>query len=63
MIPPPRISVLIPCYNEKVAIAAVMHDFRGALPEATVLRVRQQFLRPHPSRLPGERAQSRAAAG
>lgn len=32
----PRIAVLIPCYNEEVAIAAVVRDFRRALPNATV---------------------------
>ena len=32
----PRIAVLIPCYNEEIAIAAVVRDFRAALPEATV---------------------------
>lgn len=31
-----RIAVLIPCYNEEVAIAAVVRDFRAALPEATI---------------------------
>lgn len=32
----PRIAVLIPCYNEEVAIGSVVRDFRAALPEATV---------------------------
>ncbi len=32
----PRIAVLIPCYNEEVAIAAVVRDFRAALPEAAI---------------------------
>ena len=32
----PRIAVLIPCYNEEVAITSVVQDFRAALPEATV---------------------------
>jgi glycosyltransferase involved in cell wall biosynthesis len=32
----PIISVLIPCYNEEVAIAKVVTDFRAALPEATI---------------------------
>lgn len=36
MIPQPRIAVLIPCFNEEVAIAAVIQDFRSALPDATV---------------------------
>jgi glycosyltransferase involved in cell wall biosynthesis len=31
-----RIAVLLPCYNEGVAIAAVVHDFRQALPTATI---------------------------
>jgi len=32
----PRIAVLIPCYNEEVAIGVVVRDFRAALPEATI---------------------------
>lgn len=32
----PRIAVLIPCYNEEVAISAVVRDFRAALPEAAI---------------------------
>jgi glycosyltransferase involved in cell wall biosynthesis len=32
----PRIAVLVPCYNEETAIAKVVRDFRGALPDATV---------------------------
>ncbi|UXI67136.1 glycosyltransferase [Tahibacter amnicola] len=31
-----RIAVLIPCYNEAVAIARVVADFRTALPEAQI---------------------------
>ena len=31
-----RIAVLIPCYNEEVAIPSVVAAFRAALPEATV---------------------------
>jgi glycosyltransferase involved in cell wall biosynthesis len=31
-----RIAVLVPCYNEEAAIAAVVADFRRALPGATV---------------------------
>lgn len=31
-----KIAVLVPCYNEVVAIAQVVADFRAALPEATV---------------------------
>ncbi|MBK7538677.1 MAG: glycosyltransferase [Myxococcales bacterium] len=33
---PAVIAVLIPCYNEAVAIASVIADFRAALPTATV---------------------------
>ncbi|HUJ56999.1 MAG TPA: glycosyltransferase [Kofleriaceae bacterium] len=33
---PPRIAVLIPCYNEEVAIADTVAGFRKALPEATI---------------------------
>ena len=32
----PIIAVLIPCYNEEAAIAAVVRDFRRALPECTL---------------------------
>jgi glycosyltransferase involved in cell wall biosynthesis len=32
----PRIAVLIPCYNEAVAIAKVVADFRAALPQAVI---------------------------
>ena len=32
----PRIAVLIPCYNEEVAIGTVVCDFRCALPEALI---------------------------
>jgi glycosyltransferase involved in cell wall biosynthesis len=31
-----RIAVLVPCYNEEIAIAQVVSEFRTALPEATV---------------------------
>jgi hypothetical protein len=31
-----RIAVLVPCYNEATTIAAVVGDFRAALPSATV---------------------------
>jgi glycosyltransferase involved in cell wall biosynthesis len=31
-----RIAVLVPCYNEEAAIAAVVADFRRAMPDATV---------------------------
>ncbi|MCX7275426.1 MAG: glycosyltransferase family 2 protein [Burkholderiales bacterium] len=32
----PRIAVIIPCYNEEVAIPKVVADFRAALPGATI---------------------------
>lgn len=32
----PDVAVLIPCYNEAVAIAGVIADFRAALPEARI---------------------------
>src|SRR6201991_2277448 len=32
----PRVAVLVPCYNEETAIAKVVRDFRGALPDATI---------------------------
>ncbi len=32
----PRVAVLIPCYNEASSIAAVVADFRAALPDATI---------------------------
>src|SRR5579862_5888497 len=31
-----EVAVLLPCYNEEVAIAKVVGDFRAALPEATI---------------------------
>jgi len=31
-----KIAVLVPCYNEEVAVAKVVGDFRAAIPEATV---------------------------
>src|ERR1700733_6239817 len=31
-----RIAVLVPCYNEEIAIARVVMDFRAALPAATI---------------------------
>jgi glycosyltransferase involved in cell wall biosynthesis len=31
-----RIAVLVPCYNEEVAIAKVIADFRAALPNAVI---------------------------
>ncbi len=33
---PPRIAVLVPCFNEEAAVASVVADFRKALPEAAV---------------------------
>ncbi|HEY8947538.1 MAG TPA: glycosyltransferase family 2 protein [Rhizomicrobium sp.] len=33
---PPRVAVLIPCYNEEAAIAQTVADFRAALPMATI---------------------------
>ena len=33
---PPKLAVLIPCYNEEVAITAVVRDFRAALPDAAI---------------------------
>jgi glycosyltransferase involved in cell wall biosynthesis len=33
---PPRIAVLIPCYNEEAAIAQTVASFRAALPMATI---------------------------
>jgi glycosyltransferase involved in cell wall biosynthesis len=32
----PRVAVLVPCYNEVVAIPGVVADFRTALPDATI---------------------------
>jgi cellulose synthase/poly-beta-1,6-N-acetylglucosamine synthase-like glycosyltransferase len=32
----PRIAVLIPCYNEEVAVPRVVRAFRAALPQAAV---------------------------
>lgn len=31
-----KIAVLVPCYNEEVAVAKVVNDFRAALPNATI---------------------------
>jgi len=31
-----RIAVLIPCYNEEIAVAQVVTDFRQALPQAAI---------------------------
>ena len=35
-LPEPRLAVLVPCYNEEMAIATVVRDFRAALPSAEV---------------------------
>lgn len=35
-VPPPRIAVIVPCYNEAVAIAQVVRGFRRSLPSAQV---------------------------
>ena len=32
----PRVAVLIPCYNEPLAIASVVRGFRAALPDADI---------------------------
>src|SRR6201981_2367888 len=32
----PRIAVLVPCYNEEAAVAAVVKGFRQALPSAQI---------------------------
>lgn len=34
--PEPRIAVLIPCFNEEIAIGKVVADFRSALPHAAI---------------------------
>ena len=31
-----RIAVLVPCHNEALTVAAVIHGFRAMLPEATI---------------------------
>src|SRR2546422_6970466 len=31
-----RVAVLVPCFNEEAAIAAVVKDFRAALPRAAI---------------------------
>jgi len=33
---PPRVAVLIPCFNEEAAIATVVAGFRAAVPDATI---------------------------
>jgi len=37
ILPTPRVVVLIPCYNEAVAIARVVHDFAVQLPQARIV--------------------------
>src|SRR5690242_563454 len=32
----PRIAILIPCFNEEIAIGKVIKDFRAALPRAAI---------------------------
>jgi glycosyltransferase involved in cell wall biosynthesis len=32
---PPRIAIIIPCYNEEQTIGGVVHAFRDELPDAT----------------------------
>src|SRR5438270_6687198 len=32
----PKIAVLIPCYNEELTVAQVIHDFRAELPDADI---------------------------
>jgi glycosyltransferase involved in cell wall biosynthesis len=34
--PRPTIAILIPCYNEELTIAKVVHDFRAELPDADI---------------------------
>ena len=36
MFEPARIAVLIPCYNEEVAVPQVIADFKRELPEAVI---------------------------
>ncbi len=33
---PPSVAVIVPCYNEEIAIPKVVADFRAALPHATI---------------------------
>ena len=34
--PPPRVAVLIPCYNEELTVAGVVREFRALLPDADI---------------------------
>ncbi|AVR98564.1 glycosyltransferase family 2 protein [Pseudoduganella armeniaca] len=34
--PQPRVAVLVPCFNEATTIAAIVRDFRAALPDAHI---------------------------
>ncbi|SNT63343.1 Glycosyltransferase involved in cell wall bisynthesis [Tardiphaga sp. OK246] len=36
MTAPHRVAILVPCFNEEVAVATVVNDFRRALPVATI---------------------------
>ena len=36
MLEPPKIALLIPCYNEEISVAKVVKDFRAAAPGADV---------------------------
>ncbi|WP_120290514.1 glycosyltransferase family 2 protein [Tardiphaga sp. 71_E8_N1_1] len=36
MTAPHRVAILIPCFNEEIAVATVVNDFRKALPAATI---------------------------
>ncbi|WP_421989048.1 glycosyltransferase family 2 protein [Roseococcus sp.] len=36
LVPPVRIAVLVPCYNEAAAVAQVVRDFRAALPDSEI---------------------------
>src|SRR5882757_7469302 len=33
---PPRIAILIPCYNEELTIAKVVHDFHAEMPDSSI---------------------------
>ena len=53
----PDIAVLVPCYNEEVAIPAVVRDFRKALPDG-VIYVYDNNSRDAPSRSRAQLARS-----